>query len=65
MLCGGASGGATWLRPLPPHNPDITTAAWVKMTVDVERIDRNLVKLTADVREIAQRLPRQPAQKQP
>lgn len=57
LICAGGSTGGSFIRSQPPHNPNITTAAWIKMTLDMERMDRNLATLTGVVEEIARRLP--------
>ncbi len=69
VLClGGSTGGTiggSYLRKPPPHNPDITTEAWITMTVTVDRLDREMTKLSSDVREALRRLPRQQRQPPP
>lgn len=65
LLCGGASGGATWLRPTPSHNPNITSTAWNEMCRDVDNLQRDLAELTFTVREVLRLVPPQPPHKQP
>lgn len=60
LICAGGSTGGGYLGRQDSHNPGITTEAWIKMTLDVERIDRNLAKLTRTVEEMARRLPQTP-----
>lgn len=64
-ICLGGSTGGAFLRPQAPHNPDITTAGWIKMTATVERLDRELTELSRDVRRVLRLVAQQPAQKGP
>lgn len=45
---------------LRPHNPNITTEAWIKMQLDVEGLGEKLKVLGEQVRELVRRLPQQP-----
>lgn len=64
-ICGGASGGATWIRKPSQHNPAITTTDWHTICRNVDNLQRDVTKLTADVGRILDRLPPQPPQKLP
>ena len=64
LVLGGSTGGS-YLRPAPPHNPDITTTAWNKMCRDVDNLQRDLAELNVAVREVLRLVPQQPPHKQP
>jgi hypothetical protein len=61
----GGNAGSSYLRPQPPHNPDITTEAWIKMTVTVDRLEREMTELSRDVRDVLRRLPQQSPPQRP
>lgn len=65
MLCGGASGGATYLRPPPSHNPDITTADWITMKQDVKYLREVALTHGLKLDVIITRLPQQQLQPPP
>lgn len=62
VLCGGASGGATYLRP---HNPNITTEGWITMKQDVKYLREAVLKHGLKLDAIAARLPPQQLQPPP
>lgn len=64
IVLGGSAGGS-YYRPQSPHNPDITTAAWVQMTRDVADLRTAMDDVKEALHEIAQRLPQHPVQNDP
>lgn len=53
LICAGGSTGGAVLRP---HNPGITTEAWVKMQVDMEAVRKDVGILGEELRALIRRM---------